>query len=476
MTFHRARDAARLPRWYAILLAVFIAAVVVRALWLMRQAWQSGDLSLLTFDDERWYWRMAESLHRGDGLVGEFGHRAARMPLYPAALSLVAGSAHGIAWVKIGQVFVGALAAVFAALIARDVAHSTIARDNAVDAHAPARATNVTSMAGLAAGMLVALDPLLVGVTSLLLTETLFLAELSAIWYVGWQITGFSKPPARVARQVQPAATAGRQSSNVYWLLIAALTIVTVYTRPSSLAPLVGFFVFLLIHRRFELSAAIRTLGIVIVLILSLTPWAWRNQRLTGNRCWLTHRAGISLYDGVGPHATGASDLADIKNAPAVRGLGEAAWNAYFRDEAYRSIREDPARIIGLAWIKMKRMWSPFLHADEYQASVVGMVVAGWTLLLYAFALLGAWAMRHRGSAAAYLLMPAVCLSALHSVFVGSVRYRLGALPMLAVLAAIGLATLWQRPGALRFRTTKLSNPNPRINARPESGAGGQRW
>ncbi|MCH7700272.1 MAG: hypothetical protein IID37_01175 [Planctomycetes bacterium] len=445
MTFHLALRRARPPGWNAILLAVFMAAVVVRAAWLIRQTWQTGDLSSLTFDDERWYWRMAESLHRGDGLVGEFGHRAARMPLYPAALSLVAGSAHGIAWVKIGQVFVGALAAVFAAVLARDVAHSTIAPDHAIDADGPARATNMTLVAGLAAGMLVALDPLLVGVTSLLLTETLLIAELSAIWYVGWQITGFSQPRAAATHREQPATTAGRHSSNVHWMAITALTVATVYTRPSSLAPLVGLFVFLLIHRRFELSVAVRTLGVVLVLILSLTPWAWRNQRLTGDRCWLTHRAGISLYDGVGPHATGASDLADIKNAPAVRGLGEAEWNAYFRDQAYRSIREDPARIIGLAWIKMQRMWSPFLHTNEYQASVVRIVVAGWTLLLYAFALLGAWAMRHRWSAVAFLLMPAICLSALHSVFVGSVRYRLGALPMLAVLAAIGLATLWQR-------------------------------
>lgn len=472
MTFHLALRRARLPRWNVILLAVFIAAVVVRAAWLIRQAWQTGDLSPLTFDDERWYWRMAESLHRGDGLVGEFGHHASRMPLYPAALSLVAGSAHGIAWVKIGQVFVGALTAVFAAVLARDVVHSTIGPDHAIDAAVPARAMNVTLVAGLAAGMLVAFDPLLVGVTSLLLTETLFVAELTAIWYVGWQITGFRKRAAPAAHPVEQTVAAGRQSSNVHWLAITALTVATVYTRPSSLAPLVGLFVFLLIHRRFERSVTARTLGVVLVLILSLTPWAWRNQRLTGNRCWLTHRAGISLYDGVGPHATGASDLADIKNAPAVRGLGEAEWNAYFRDQAYRSIREDPARIIGLAWVKMKRMWSPFLHADEYQAPLVRIVVAGWTLLLYAFALLGAWAMRHRWSAAAYLLMPAVCLSALHSVFVGSVRYRLGALPMLAVLAAIGLATLWQGLGAVRFCTTNLSDPNPGIDAHPERGAG----
>ena len=46
-----------------------------------------------------------------------------------------------------------------------------------------------------------------------------------------------------------------------------------------------------------------------------------------------------------------------------------------------------------------------------------------------------------------FLLLPALYLSALHNLFVGSVRYRLSAMPMLEVLAAVALIALvdWVR-------------------------------
>ena len=65
-------------------------------------------------------------------------------------------------------------------------------------------------------------------------------------------------------------------------------------------------------------------LGFVIALaivVVSLLPWAARNRRVTAHWCWLTHRLGISLYDGVGPRATGAGDLGGIKAMPEVAEL-----------------------------------------------------------------------------------------------------------------------------------------------------------
>jgi hypothetical protein len=46
-----------------------------------------------------------------------------------------------------------------------------------------------------------------------------------------------------------------------------------------------------------------------------------------------------------------------------------------------------------------------------------------------------------------FLLLPALYLSALHSLFVGSVRYRLGAMPMIEILAALAVVALADRLG-----------------------------
>ena len=86
-----------------------------------------------------------------------------------------------------------------------------------------------------------------------------------------------------------------------------------------------------------------------------LVPWAVRNRQVTGDWCWLTNRAGISLYDGVGPGATGDSDRGEIKRMPAVRGLDETTWNRYFLTESVRAMREDPVRILRLALVKIGR-------------------------------------------------------------------------------------------------------------------------
>ena len=49
--------------------------------------------------------------------------------------------------------------------------------------------------------------------------------------------------------------------------------------------------------------------------------------------------------------------------------------------------------------------------------------------------------------AAWLLLLPALYISALHTLFVGSVRYRLPAMPMLEMLAAFALVALFDRRG-----------------------------
>jgi hypothetical protein len=199
-------------------------------------------------------------------------------------------------------------------------------------------------------------------------------------------------------------------------------------------------------RNRFRGSALVGGAMAGVMIVLFLLPWAIRNQQVTGQMCWLTNRGGISLYDGVGPNATGASDLGSIKQSKPVRGLNETQWNQYFVDQSVRSIVDDPLRIAKLAIVKIARTWNPLPNADTYQSRLVRLVSVAWTIPVYGLAVFAVAMMwpRHKWSIIACLL-PALSVVILHSLFVGSVRYRIVAMPGLEILAAMGISLMLDR-------------------------------
>lgn len=394
-------------RWRGALL-IFGLALLARAGFGLFGSGE-GLAAPLRFDDEIGYWNIARSYAAGNGMVGEFGHRAGRMPLYPWFLSFFVESSRGVAWARGAQWVAGALAAPLAFLLCRRIA----------------------PFAWLA-GLVVAFDPALVGSASLLLTETLFVTALAGLW--------LAAPPARRSSPTGP----GR------WVVVSVLAAVCVHVRESSLLFVAALCVFLAVRRR-DRAALVGAGFVIAVVFVALLPWAFRNSQVIGQWCWTTTRGGISLYDGVRPGASGAGDLAGVKDAPAVAGLSEVEWNDYFLRASRQAIVDDPWRIAGLIPVKLARTWSPVLHAPQYGSSVVQLIFAAWYVPLFLLALIGVWALRRDPGTAVGLLLPALCVSLLHAVFVGSVRYRLGAIPMLGVLAACGSGYVW----SLLFRETR---------------------
>jgi hypothetical protein len=378
--------------WRAILIVAVIALAARAGYGLMR-----GDG--LQFDDENWYWELSRNLAAGQGLVGEFGHRAERMPLYPWFLSWfdAPSSARAAQWM------IGALASALTCMLAARVG-------------APA----------WIAGLIVALDPTLVGSASLLLSETLAVTALTGLWLAAW-------PLLRCAER-----------SAARWMLVAALAALCVHARESLALFVAALLVLLLLLRR-DRAALLGSIGVATLVVLALVPWGWRNQRVLGEWYWFTTRGGISLYDGVRPGASGASDLAGIKASPEVQNLPEPAWDAYFRRKAREALVDEPLRVASLAPVKLARTWSPVLNAAEYSAWGLRIVFAAWYLPLYALILPGIWSRRREPATILGVLLPALCVCLLHGVFVGSVRYRLVALPALAVAAADGWAWLGSR-------------------------------
>jgi hypothetical protein len=94
-------------------------------------------------------------------------------------------------------------------------------------------------------------------------------------------------------------------------------------------------------------------------------------------------------------------------------------------------------------------MWNPIPNVETYRSRIVRLLSATWTSPTVVLAAVGVMllSMRKKGGGlrtALFLLLPAMYLSALHSLFVGSVRYRLAAIPMIEVLAAVALAAIYE--------------------------------
>ncbi len=98
--------------------------------------------------------------------------------------------------------------------------------------------------------------------------------------------------------------------------------------------------------------------------------------------------------------------------------------------------------MLRLVWTKMRRTWSLVPNVSTYQSVGLKLISLGWTLGVYALALVGVWRLRQRVWVIVLLILPAAYITVLHSVFVGSVRYRLPAMPFLELLAAIGIVGL----------------------------------
>jgi hypothetical protein len=130
---------------------------------------------------------------------------------------------------------------------------------------------------------------------------------------------------------------------------------------------------------------------------------------------------------------------------PEVLGLSEIKWDRYLRDRAWAAARQNPSRVLALAWRKLLRTWSLTPNVQEYRHGLAAVVSGAWMALLLGLAVIGLGARRRAVRAWLVLLLPVILLTLLHMVFVGSVRYRVPTMPLVMVLSAAGLDWLIAR-------------------------------
>lgn len=279
----------------------------------------------------------------------------------------------------------------------------------------------------LLAAWLAAIDPLSIGFSAALLSEAIFTFLLIA-------------SICMLAR-----VTETRRISD--WVLSGLLWSAAVYMRASA--------VWLILPLAFCASGSVHfspplfrpnswrgpAISIAIVLI-ALLPWQFRNYAIFHDHFFrLTTLEGISLYEAVYPDADGGPKQDIIPLPPEMHAMNESQRNDEWARRAHAFIWSDPFRIAALAFRKAARTWSPWMNASDFQSPLVQSVMILWHIPLFIFALIGLAGRALSRKMKAMLLIPILYFTAVHALFLGSVRYRVPLMPLVCILAAAGITS-----------------------------------
>ena len=392
-----------------LVFTVFAAALLVRLLWVAIQWMRHG--AALEFDDERLHWQMAVNLVERWDFVSSDGRHVARMPIYPMFLSLWAGlGSSSVLLARIAQCVIGAAAAAIGCAFVR---------------------RKIGERPAVVAGVLLAVDPYAIFFCNLLLTEVLFILIAVGLTAASWRLINNADRPGF-------ANTLG----------VALLGAAAIMTRPSSLAWIVLLWVLLLTLDRFR-GRTLRRVGVcVLVFGVLMLPWGLRNRAVVGSPAWLSANGGVTLYDAQGPQADGSGDQSFLLQIEEIRGLGEVERDRVLYRLALAQMRSDPARVLKLAWVKFKRTWSLTPNFSEYSGGATALVSAAFTSTALLLALIGVWRVfRVRPAWVLLLVLPVVCFTLLHCVFIGSLRYRIPLMPFVEMLGAATVVTIARPSG-----------------------------
>jgi len=258
----------------------------------------------------------------------------------------------------------------------------------------------------LLAAIFVALNPFLIFFTGLLLTETLFTTTLI------WGLVMLSRKQ---------------------WIGLASIAL-ALLIRPAAagLVPFACAFAAGLKPRQLATGFVIGVAASILILL----PWAYRNHQQLGDWVWTTTNAGQTQYDGFRDGADGSSNLAELKSMPELRDKNEVERNAYLATRGRELMLADPQRSAVLAVKKIARTWSPVPLSDEYGSKRNTAVGLLYSLPLFVLTLIGLGRKTLTLRSKLFCLLPAIFFTASAAATVGSLRYRIPAEPMLAVIAA----------------------------------------
>lgn len=317
------------------------------------------------------------------------------------------------------------------------------------------------------AAALVAVDPILLNQSSLVMTETLatFLAVVA--WLLLSRCRGRDETGAAASQQPTVVDTRVQRVSGEVWQMAAAgggLGLAAL-CRATFLIWL-GLVVLALAWGAFARRRWSGWLALCLAAAAVLAPWGLRNalvfQRpiLTsthgGYTLWLANNADFYrfLREGGPSPVWDSRELDAWHNRVRIQtGDDELAADRWAREQALRCIRDDPGMFVRSSLVRAGWLWGLVPHrltADESQLRQLARYAVGlWYAAVFGFALGGAFLLRARLLRAPWIWGLLLCLSftAVHSVYWSNMRMRAPLMPVICMLAAVSLVALAQRLG-----------------------------
>jgi 4-amino-4-deoxy-L-arabinose transferase-like glycosyltransferase len=409
-------------RW--TIATILVVAFVVRvgaAFW-----WQSRVPAgkQFGFPDSESYWQLGQKIAVGQPY--EFGperYKLFRTPGYPLLLSglfAVGGADTSPMTARVLSALLGTLTVWLAALVALRLYDERVAV--------------LTSLA-------VAIYPEAIAPSVFVLSEAPFIPLMMVqlyCWIAGWQS---ESRQARLAWALAAGIAAGLATlMRPSWLLFTPFAFV------------IGLVVTRLQRRHLEMGLLMHA-----GLCLAMLPWWLYAYSVAGRFVPTSLQVGASLYDGLSPVATGASDMRFVPAYEALQHNHDATHpppaNQLFEDRLDERMKQDSIawsrthlrRVFELVGIKFVRIWSPLPNASEFSSVRLRLILLVSYIPAMILAAIGFWRSRYLTWQAWLLLLPAVYFTALHVIFVSSIRYRQPAMVPLLIFAAVGAVALVSR-------------------------------
>jgi hypothetical protein len=127
----------------------------------------------------------------------------------------------------------------------------------------------------------------------------------------------------------------------------------------------------------------------------------------------------------------------------------------HYRQAALAFAREHPGKALQLGLTKLWRFFNPFPNAEQFRHWAIWLGVGLFELPVLLLAVVGFWQMRHSRLSWMLAAGPLLYFAMVHSIFIGSLRYRLPAEYPLLILSAVGVRWL-----ARKLRPRGLGRPS----------------
>jgi 4-amino-4-deoxy-L-arabinose transferase-like glycosyltransferase len=242
------------------------------------------------------------------------------------------------------------------------------------------------------------------------------------------------------------------QGARVGWGMAAAVAILTAATLvKGSFTILPPILVAAGAIGKRPLAKVVRVLAAATAIYAAvLSPWWIRNDLLLGEFVPFTTSSAFNLYMGNSPNNPDVATYAPylpgnwaVDHGIALEAIpGELERYRAFRDRAFAYIVEDPQAFVRRAILKLGVFWNIVPNAPAFQKPVYRWVGAATFGPVLALAILSVIWCRRRWLDLLPFYIAIAYFTALHTLTIPSIRYRLPLEPLLMVLAAGPLARL----------------------------------